>query len=119
MTATFFDQWTKFGKTATEPMVEYATFFTKVWSDFTKQGLQAGSEFVKSQSDQLGALAQTKTPEEYFAQQAKYFASQAPKTVDYFTKTLDTYQEALKESNKIFQKQMAQFTKTDKNTTTK
>ena len=111
MTATIFDQWTKMSKLTTEPMMEYGALCAKYWSELAKQNLEAGSNLVQAQSDQLGALAQIKTPEEFYNQQTKFALAQTPKTFEYTERALETLQESVKETSKLTQKYAAQFSK--------
>lgn len=119
MTATIFEQWTKMSKLTTEPAMEYFSLYAKSCADLVKQNLQASSDFVQTQSEQLGLLSQAKSPEEFFNQQSKWFAKQAPKGFDYCADTMSTLQECVKETGKIFQKHTNQFTKTDQKATQK
>lgn len=100
-------------------MLEFGALCTRFWSDLAKQSLQAGSDFVQSQSEQLGHLAQTKNPEEFMAQQTKWANKQTPKAFEYAEQTLATAQESIKECGKFYQKYAGQFNKPDLKTTQK
>ncbi|MGE4348762.1 MAG: phasin family protein [Candidatus Berkiella sp.] len=119
MTANMFEQWAKMSKSTTEPMLEFGALCTRFWSDLAKQNLQAGSDFVQSQSEQLGYLAQAKSPEEFMTQQTKWANKQAPKAFEYAEQTLATAQEGMKECAKFYQKYASQFNKPDLKTTQK
>lgn len=97
-------------KLGTGSMLEYGALCTRYWSEMAKQHIQMSSDLIKAHSDQLGALAQIKSPEEFCNQQIKYVTAQIPKTFEHTERVLGIMQDTVKETGKFVQKQAEQYT---------